>query len=110
VARYFAVLAVQTEGQKLRYTAIDGADGDGLPDPPKIPAGSRLVAVVNNGEWQSALDVTYPSVYQKVYRRYQEGTWKAMDIYLIDEHRADQIEDGRRVMMNGQPVQDPGRV
>ncbi|HTF61737.1 MAG TPA: hypothetical protein VK638_03395 [Edaphobacter sp.] len=108
MARQFAVLAVQAEGQKLSHPAIDGADG--LPDPPKIPAGSRLVAVVNNGEWQSALDVTYPSVYQKVYRRYQEGTWNTMDIYLIDERRANQIEDGRRVMMNGQPVQDPGRV
>ena len=110
MARHFAVLAVQAEGQKLSHRAIDRADGDGLPDPPKIPAGSRLVAVVNNGEWQSALDVTYPSVYQKVYRRYQEGTWNTMDIYLIDERRANQIEDGRRVMMNGQPVQYPGRI
>ena len=110
MARHFAVLAVQAEGKKLSHPAIDRADGDGLPKFPKIPAGSRLVAVVNNGEWQSALDVTHPSVYQKVYRRYQEGTWKAIDIFLIDERRANQIEDGRRVMMNGQPVQDPGRV
>ena len=110
MARHLAVLAVQAEGQKLSHPAIDRAGGDGLPDPPKIPAGSRLVAVVNNGEWQSALDVTHPSVYQKVYRRHQEGTWNRMDLYLIDERRANQIEDGRRVMMNGQPVQDPGRV
>jgi hypothetical protein len=110
MARQFAVLAVQTEGQKLQHPAAARADGDGLADPPKIPAGSRLVAVVNNGEWQSALDVTYPSVYQKVCRRYREGIWQAMDIYLIDERRANEIEDGRRVMMNGQPVQDPGRV
>jgi hypothetical protein len=108
MARQFAVLAVQAEGQKLSHPAK--SDGDGIPDQPQIPPGSRLVAVVNNGEWQSALDVTYPSVYQKVYRRYQEGIWNALDIYLIDEVRADQIEDGRRVMMNGQPVQDPGRV
>jgi hypothetical protein len=110
MARHFAVLAVQAEGQRLSHPAIDRTDGDGLPDLPKIPAGSRLVAVVNNGEWQSALDVTYPSVYQKVYRRHQEGIWNRMDLYLIDEGRANQIEDGRRVMMNGQPVHDPGRV
>ena len=110
MARHFAVLTVQAEGQKFTPPAIDRADGDGLLVPPKVPAGSRLVAVVNNGEWQSALDVTHPSVYQKVYRRHQEGIWNKMDLYLIDERRADQIEDGRRVMMNGQPVQDPGRV
>jgi hypothetical protein len=110
MARQFSVLAVQAEGRKLPPPAIDTADGHRRPDSPLIPEGSRLVAVVNNGEWQSALDVTYPSVYQKIYRRYQEGVWSTMDLYLIDEHRADQIEDGRRVMMNGQPVQDPGRV
>jgi hypothetical protein len=75
MARQFSVLAVQAEGQKLSPPAIDRSDGNGLPDPPNIPEGSRLVAVVNNGEWQSALDVTYPSVYQKVYRRHQEGIW-----------------------------------
>src|ERR1700755_569529 len=99
MARHFAVLAVQAEGQKLSHPAIDRADGDGLPKFPKIPAGSRLVAVVNNGEWQSALDVTYPSVYQKIYGRYQEGIWSTMDLYLVEEGRANQIVDGRRVMM-----------
>src|SRR6202022_5105427 len=104
MARPFAVLAVQAEGQKLSHPAIDRADGDGLPDPTKIPAGSRLVAVVNNGEWQSALDVTYPSVYQKVYRRYQEGTWNTMDIYFIDDRRAIQIEEGRGWLIKGKQV------
>src|SRR5258706_13865511 len=99
MARHFAVLAVQAEGQKLSHPPIDRADGDGLADPPKIPAGSRLVAVVNNGEWQSALDVTYPSVYQKVYRRYQERSWNTMEIFLIDERPGHQIEGGRPGMM-----------
>jgi hypothetical protein len=110
MARHFAVLAVQAEGQRLSDAVIDTAGGGThLPAPPRIPEGSRLVAVVNNGEWQSAVDVTYPAVYQRISRRYQEGIWKAMDLYLIDERRADQIEDGRRVTMNGQPVKDPGR-
>jgi hypothetical protein len=107
VARYFSVLAVQAEGQRI---LLDRADGTQLPAPPRVPDGSRLVAVVNNGEWQSAVDVTYPAVYQKVGRRYQEGVWKAMDLYLIDERRAVQIEDARRVTMNGQPIKDPGRA
>ncbi len=89
---------------------LDEADGTQVPAPPRVPDGSRLVAVVNNGEWQSAVDVTYPSVYQKVSRRYQEGIWKAMELYLIDERRAVQIEDARRVTMSGQPVKDPGRA
>jgi len=110
MARHFAVLAVQTEGQKLSHAVIERADRALLRAPPPIPNGSRLVAVVNNGEWQSAVDVTYPAVYQRVGRRYQDGTWKVMDLFLIDERRAAEIEDGRRVTMSGQPVKDPGRV
>lgn len=102
MARYLAVGTVQTEGRSIPRPAPDL--------PPPIPDGSRLVAVVNNGEWQSALDVTFPAVYEKVHRRHQEGIWTAMDLYLIDARRADEIEDGRRVLMNGQPVKDPGRV
>jgi hypothetical protein len=109
MARHLAVLAVQAEGQKLSHAVVDTADrATQLPAPP-VPRGNRLVAVVNNGEWQSAVDVTYPAAYQNIVRRYQEGIWKAMDLYLVDEHRAEQIEDGRRVTMSGQPVKDPGR-
>jgi hypothetical protein len=107
VARHLSVSAVQAEGRKI---LLDSADGTHLLDPPHVPAGSRLVAVVNNGEWQSAVDVTFPDAYQKVGRRYQDGIWKAMELYLIDEQRAVQIEDARRVTMDGQPVKDPGRV
>lgn len=107
MARHFSVPAVQAEGQKI---LTGGMDGTHLPAQPSVPEGSRLVAVVNNGEWQSAVDVTYPDIYRKVGRRYQDGTWKAMDLYLIDERRAVQIEDARRVTMNGQPVKDPGRT
>src|SRR6266404_1034153 len=111
MARYLAVVAVQAEGRRLVLQgAVDKPAHDVPPDPPRIPDGNRLVAVVNNGEWQSALDVTFPTFYHSVYRRYREGTWKAMELFFIDEQRAAQIEDGRRVLMSGQPVQDPGRV
>jgi hypothetical protein len=107
--RYLAVVAVQTEGR--RVSAEDGNQpGDDVPaQAPRIPDGDRLVAVVNNGTWQSALDVTYPTTYAQVYRRYRDGTWKAMELFFVPEQRAAQIEDGRRVLMNGQPVRDPGR-
>ena len=104
MARYLAVPAVRELGRCIGIGRPDAGDA------PAVPRGERLVAVVNNGEWQSALDVTFPTSYHSVYRRYREGTWKAMELFFIDEHRAAQIEDGRRVLMSGQPVQDPGRV
>jgi hypothetical protein len=111
MGRYLAVVAVQAEGRRVVLQgAADKPSPEIPPNPPRIPAGNRLVAVVNNGEWQSALDVTFPTSYHSVYRRYREGTWKAMELFFIDEQRAAQIEDGRRVLMSGQPIQDPGRV
>jgi hypothetical protein len=32
-----------------------------------------------------------------------------MELYTLDAERAAAHEDGRRVLMNGQPVLDPGR-
>ena len=108
MARYLAVAAVQREGRKaLRSTTDDGAEATA--EQPGIAPGERLIAVVNNGEWQSAIDVTHSIFYEKIYRRYREGIWKAMDLYYLDEKRADEMEDGRRVLMNGQPVPAPAR-
>ena len=110
MARYLAVGAVRAEGRPLPRRAADRQNGAPPPAPPEIPKGRRLVAVVHNGAWQLALDVTAPSVYQRLHRRYREGVWTAMELFLIDEIRATEIEDGRRVLMNGEPVKDPGRA
>ncbi len=108
MARYLAVSPVQKEGRPIvRYGPGDA--GDASAEPPSVPAGQRLIAVVNNGAWQAAIDVTFPASYSRILRRYREGIWTAMDLYCLDEQRADEIEDARRVLMNGQPVQDPGR-
>src|SRR6185312_633132 len=98
MARYLAVVAVQTEGRSL---PLDDAAGCSRPP---VPGGDRLVAVVNNGEWQSALDVTHSATYERLWRRWRDGIWKEMQLYLVDAKRASEIEDGRRVLMNGQPV------
>lgn len=108
MARYLAVAAVQRDGRKIAGHGASDVPPIGA-EQPTIARGERLVAVVNNGQWQSAIDVTFPDFYDRVYRRYREGIWKGMDLYCLDEERAAQIEDGRRVLMNGQPVPDPGR-
>jgi hypothetical protein len=102
MARYLAVGAVRREGQRLAPLAPGDA-------PPPVAPGLCLVAIVNNGEWQSAIDVTFPAFYERVLRRFREGVWKAMELYALDAERAAALEDGRRVLMNGQPVLDPGR-
>jgi hypothetical protein len=109
MARHFHVVAVQSEGQKLAvWTAADRASA--APAPPDVPPGSCLIAVVNNGEWQSAIDVTHPSFFERVRGRYMDGTWHEMALYLLDGERANRIEDGRRILMNGMPVRDPASV
>lgn len=108
MARHLHVVAVQSEGRKLAcWTASDRGSAIAAPD---IPAGSCLVAVVNNGEWQSAIDVTHPSFFDRVCSRYMDGIWHEIALYLIDEDRAARIEDGRRILMNGLPVRDPASI
>lgn len=104
MARYLAVVPIQTEGTRVPFDT-GGATGDR----PSVPPGTRLVAVVNNGEWQSALDVTFPSAYETLRQRCRVGVWKEMQLYLISEERSYEIEDARRVLMNGQPVPEPSR-
>ena len=107
MARYLAVAAVQREGQPLAPLAP--ADTTAPDAAPPVAPGNCLVAIVNNGEWQAAIDVTFPAFYERVLRRYREGVWKAMALYTLDAERALALEDGRRVLMNGQPVLDPRR-
>lgn len=109
MARHLHVVTVQSEGQKLAsWTAADRATAPlALPD---IPTGSCLIAVVNNGQWQAAIDVTHPSFFERLRDRYRDGVWREMALYLIDEKRAAQIEDGRRILMNGMPVRDPASI
>jgi hypothetical protein len=105
MARHLHVVSVQNEGRRLsRWSAGDGASAPA--DPPEIPEGFRLIAVVNNGDWQSAIDVTHPSYFARIRRRCAERVWTEMALYLVDEERAGQIEDGRRIQMNGMPVRD----
>lgn len=108
MARHLHVVAVQKDGQML--AAWSAADRGAAIAAPDVPAGSCLVAVVNNGEWQSAIDVTHPSFFDRVRSRYESGVWHEMALYLVDEQKAARIEDGRRILMNGLPVRDPASI
>jgi hypothetical protein len=105
MSRCLAVGAVQDEGRR-----IAGPDSAEItPVPPEVPPGQVLVAVVDNGTWQQARDVSHRTAYDALYRRVADGVWRRMSLYLIDAARALEIEDGRRMLMDGRPVPDPGR-
>jgi hypothetical protein len=101
MSRCLAVRAVQDEGKVM--------SGAVTPDHPEVPPGQVLVAVVDNGTWQQARDVSHRTAYDALYRRVAEGVWRRMSLYLIDAQRAAEIEDGRRTLMDGRPVPDPAR-
>lgn len=100
--RYLSVGAVRAEGRALPCIAPGQTA-------PAAPEGMCLVAVVHNGSWQVALDVTHPPALARVQRLRRDGVWHAMSLFALDAARAGQIEDARRVLLDGRPVQDPGR-
>jgi hypothetical protein len=99
---YLAVGAVLAEGEPVPVPS----DVSKLPMSP----GRRLVAVVHNGEWQSALDVSHPASYERLRQRVTEGVWHGLRLYSLSAERALELADGRRVTMDGLPVPDPGRA
>ena len=99
---YLAVAAVQAEGEPVPVPPE--------PNAPPVPAGRRLVAVVNNGTWQSAQDVSHPETYRRLHRRVDEGVWRDLQLYSVDAERVSAMADGRRATMAGQPIPDPARA
>lgn len=105
MSRYLAVRAVQDEGKRI----AGPEPATVAPLPPPVPAGQVLVAIVDNGTWQQARDVSHRAAYEALYRRLAEGVWRRMSLYVIDAVRAGELEDGRRTLMDGRPMPDPGR-
>ena len=99
---YLSVAAVQAEATPMPVP----------PEPltPTVPPGQRVIAVVNNREWQSAIDVSYADTYRRLRRRLAEGVWNDLQLYTVEEQRAIALADGRRATMQGQPVPDPARA
>src|ERR1700750_3389709 len=67
--RYLAVAPARAEGIPVTL----GADEAATAQPFHVPSGQRLVAVVNNGSWQVALDVTFPENLKRIMRRRSDG-------------------------------------
>jgi hypothetical protein len=103
--RYLAVAPVRAEGIPVTLGAGDSGTALSL----GVPSGQRLIAVVNNGSWQTALDVTFPQNLERIMRRCRDGVWSELVLYLLPEERAVEIADGRRATMAGEPVHDPMR-
>jgi hypothetical protein len=103
--RYLTVAPVLAEGIPV---PLDAGYAETVPPLP-APPGQRLVAVVNNGSWQTALDVTFPANLEQIKRRCHDGVWGDLALYLIPEERAAELGDGRRATMAGEPVHEPVR-
>jgi hypothetical protein len=101
MALYLAVAAVQAEGDPVDVAPDREAVG--------VSPGRRLIAVVNNGAWQSAIDVSHPDTYRRLQKRLGEGVWRELHLYSLDEDRALALVDGRRATMLGQPVPPPAQ-
>lgn len=101
MALYLSVAAVQAEGDAIEQPPSG--------DPPAVAPGRRVIAVVENGAWQTALDVSHPDTYRRLHQRLADGIWRALRLYSLDETRALALADGRRATMEGRPVPDPGR-
>jgi hypothetical protein len=104
--RYLAVAPVQAEGIPVAL----GAGDAGTTQLFRVQPGQRLVAVVNNGSWQTALDVTFPENLERLMCRCRDGIWRELKLYLLPEERANEIGDGRRATMAGEPVHEPVRT
>jgi hypothetical protein len=103
--RYLAAAPAQAEGIPVML----GVDDAATVEPFCVPPGQRLVAVVNNGSWQVALDVTFPENLDRIMHRRRDGVWQELALYLLPEERVAEISDGRRSTMAGEPVPEPAR-
>ena len=82
---YLGVTAVQRNGQPVQlYTGSTQ---------PTVPQGKRLIAIMDNGVWKIAPDVTRPSEYAEFHRNYSQGNWLAMKLYLLDESKVAECPD-----------------
>ena len=64
---------------------------------PEVPKGRFLVAVVCNGVWSIAPEVTDEIEYNELYNSYCAGNWLSFKLYAIKEEDRDKCPDEGRV-------------
>lgn len=85
---YLGVNAVKKKGE---------SQGLAFGTQPFVPMGKRLVAIVNNGVYQVAPDVTESREYDHFYESYAQGHWLRMDLYLLPEDLVKECPDEGQV-------------
>jgi len=68
---------------------------------PDIPDGRFLVAVVCNGVWSIAPEVTDKREYDEFYNSYCQGNWLSFKVYAVKEEDRDKCPDEGRVPCGG---------
>jgi len=68
---------------------------------PQIPSGKFLVAIICNGIWSIAPEVTHESEYDEFHRAYCAGLWLSFKVYAVNESDRDICPDEGRVPCGG---------
>jgi hypothetical protein len=64
--------------------------------PPEPQGNQALVAVMDNGVFRVAVDVSRPSEYAHFKDAYSQGMWLSMDVYTISKDKLAECPDTRR--------------
>lgn len=85
---YYGVKKVEEIGERLNYNNAKQ---------PNVPVDKRLIAVIGNGLFKIAPDVTSPSEYDEFYHQYSSGYWLTFATYLLTEDQLKDCPDEGRV-------------
>lgn len=88
MGQYLGVTAVEEKGEHI---------GTMRKDQPQIPQDQRLIAIVSNGLWKVAPDVTSSSEYDHFFQSYRKGSWVKIDLFLLHENEIENCPDEGRV-------------
>ena len=86
---YYGVKAVEEIGTPVVAVPMN--------EQPPIPTGNILVAVMCNGIWSIAPDVTDKKEYEAFVKDYNQGNWLKMRSYLVPDEQIKNCPDEGRV-------------
>ena len=100
---YLNVPAVKTYG--VRVPKMTGGQAY------VIPRDRRLIAIVDNREYQLAEDITTVEARERLYNDLERMIWTNISLYAVkeDDIRNGKMTGGCRFQMDDTPVLDPGK-